>query len=97
MLREVEGKGCKKQKNLQIFFWLRTNGGKHGGEQQKHSLFCIWRGNNISMFIHVFGKGDNPITNARHHNSHGEGSQKIHSRIMFAEEMKACSKTCTIT
>jgi len=44
---------------------LKTNGGDHGEEWEKHSLFHIWRRNKISMLIHVFGKGNNPITTTR--------------------------------
>jgi hypothetical protein len=32
-----------------------------------------------------------------HRDSRDEGSKKIHCRIVFGEEMKACNKTCTIT
>ncbi len=97
ILKEVEGKGCKKQKNLQIFFQVKNQWRKAWrGATKAFIVLHLERKQNIHVYPCVW-KRNNPITNARRRNSHDQGSQKIHSRTMFGEEMKACNKTCTIT
>ncbi len=67
-------------------------------ERSGKSIHCFTFGEEtkypcLSMCLE---KGTTPSQLLDHHDSHGEGSKKIHSRAVFGEEMKAYSKTCTI-